>query len=150
MIKHYVLDADGEAVEEPDLLRWALWFEHADRRLAYDDIGDMAISTVFVGFHRRWETMIFGGEFAGYQRCCETRVEALQVHQACVAEARLAADCPVILCSGWVVLGDSVTFVNWAADHLARPWHLFRRFGKLGFADAADAAVFKLSLWCDT
>lgn len=52
-------------------LRWAMWFEKADRRVARDVLADGAveISTVFIGLDHQWgdgpplifETMIFGG-----------------------------------------------------------------------------------------
>ncbi len=62
--KHYIL-AGHEVVEVP-LKTWARWFEEADRRVAKDIIGDIEISTVFLGLNHGWngqillfETMVF-------------------------------------------------------------------------------------------
>jgi len=69
-IKNYVLAADGKTpIEEPDTLKWAWWFEHADRVVRQDRVGDYTISTVFLGIDHNWwggkpilwETMTFGG-----------------------------------------------------------------------------------------
>jgi len=50
MSDKYVLDENGQPVAEPDVLKWARWFERKDvRRVASDDVGDVNISTVFLG-----------------------------------------------------------------------------------------------------
>lgn len=72
MAEQYVLDPQGCPVPEPDLLRWAEWFEHADRTLAYTSVPDDEhprawVSTVFLGLNHQWgngepvlwETMAF-------------------------------------------------------------------------------------------
>lgn len=71
-IGQYILDDDGNPVPEPDTLRWAEWFEHAEQRiLQQDHIGDAFVSTVFLGLDHNysrqgppvlWETMWFQGE----------------------------------------------------------------------------------------
>lgn len=51
-----------------DLIEWAQWFETADRHIFLHKVGEMTISTVFLGIDHSWrgkpilfETMIFGG-----------------------------------------------------------------------------------------
>lgn len=79
-----------------DLLKWARWFEKADRQIAKNIIGIYRVSTVFLGIDHRFgmgkrallfETMIFGGEFEKdeeYQERCETYEEALAMHKHAV------------------------------------------------------------------
>ena len=45
----YILTADGEPIEVPDLLIWAEWFERADRTVAKTEIDGAMVSTVFLG-----------------------------------------------------------------------------------------------------
>jgi len=92
----YVLDASGQAVVEPDLLKWAEWFETAKRQLANDVLPDgVRISTVFLGLDHGWggapelwETMIFGGAHDQYQARYGTREEALAGHGRAVELAK--------------------------------------------------------------
>ena len=69
---HYVLDARGRPVQQPDALAWSQWFEtsHEERIVAKTYIGDVEVSTVFLGLDHNfsghgepilWETMVFGG-----------------------------------------------------------------------------------------
>lgn len=92
----YVLDNDGEPVAQPDLLKWAEWFETADRSVADDNIGDTRVSTVFLGLDHSlhgdppmlYETMIFGGKHDEYQERCGNRVAALTMHDRAMALVR--------------------------------------------------------------
>ncbi len=70
MSDKYILDGH-KAVECNDLLKWAKWFEAADRIVAKTNISDeVTISTVFLGLNHNYgegepilfETMIFGGK----------------------------------------------------------------------------------------
>lgn len=74
----YILDDNEQPVEEPDLLKWADWFETANRCLAETTIDGVRVSTVFLGIDHNfardpdpvpvlWETMIFGGRHDGWQ-----------------------------------------------------------------------------------
>jgi hypothetical protein len=63
---YYVLDPDHRVLPVEDVLAWAEWMEHADRRVAEDTVEDYWVSTVFLGvdhgFFGRllvFETMIF-------------------------------------------------------------------------------------------
>lgn len=72
MLDLYILD--GRIIKRCNTLtEWALWMETADRRVALDAIGDIVISTVFLGVDHNFygdgdpllfETLVFmpGGE----------------------------------------------------------------------------------------
>lgn len=94
----YILDEHGEPKLEPDILRWARWFETADRRVAVDTIGQYKVSTVFLGLDHNfsegppllWETMIFGrGKLNLYMRRYETKDEAVVGHSETIEMVRL-------------------------------------------------------------
>jgi hypothetical protein len=89
----YILK-DGVPVPEPDLIKWAQSFEDMDsRRVAHTEIGDIHVSTVFLGLGHSFgggtpilfETMIFGGEHDQYQERYETLEEAMHGHERAVA-----------------------------------------------------------------
>lgn len=89
MSDKYILDGHV-AVPEPDLMKWAAWFEKKDsRRVANITLGEARISTVFLGIDHSFgyggrpllfETMIFGGAYNEYQTRCETWEEAEEMH----------------------------------------------------------------------
>jgi len=92
----YVLNDEGDPVVETDLLKWAEWYETADRKLAADAIGSVKISTVFLGLNHAfddgppmlYETMIFGGPHDDYQERYHNKVAALAGHDRAVALVR--------------------------------------------------------------
>lgn len=110
--QHYVLDEDGEAVPEPDLLAWGAWLGEASRsggrHLGNDTVNGLRVSTVFLGMchnHARyrepnmaptlWETMVFderGGETESpwhhYQDRYDSREAALAGHAEVVRRLR--------------------------------------------------------------
>lgn len=64
----YVLDADGHPRQADDLTAWVQWMESNKRIVRQDTIGDVFISTVFLGLDHGiglsehpilWETMVF-------------------------------------------------------------------------------------------
>lgn len=92
MTDRYIL-VDGVPVEEPDLLKWAMWMENDTvRRVGYTETYNAAVSTVFLGLDHSfgggepvlYETMIFGGEFNGYQERYHTFEEAREGHDKAV------------------------------------------------------------------
>lgn len=96
MGNNYILDDQGVPVKEPNLTKWAKWFEDDEvRRVAATDLDDdIRVSTVFLGIDHRfggtgdpilYETMIFGGEHNDYQTRCCTKGEALKQHEEAVA-----------------------------------------------------------------
>ena len=93
--RHYILDASGRPVVEPDFLKWAAFFEDAKNRVvAQHMVGSVKVSTVFLGLDHQygdgppilWETMVFGGPLNGeMQRCAGSReqAEAMHAEMAC-------------------------------------------------------------------
>src|SRR2546430_11262554 len=91
----YILDADQQPVEELDLLTWAHWMDsHQHREVARDTVGDVLVSTVFLGINRRfvgdgpailYETMVFGGPLSNEMDRYTTRDEAIAGHAAMLA-----------------------------------------------------------------
>lgn len=93
-MRRYVLDANGDPVQEWSLLKWGRWYEKAERHVGnhYLPLG-IHVSTVFLaldhGFafqHESlpvlWETMIFGGQFDGEEWRYTSKEDALQGHIA--------------------------------------------------------------------
>jgi hypothetical protein len=77
-----------------DLMKWAHWFETADRRVAETIVDGKRVSTVFIGLDHQFgdgdplifETMIFGDDNDGeYQTRCATWEEAEEMHRVAVA-----------------------------------------------------------------
>jgi len=91
MTDKYILDG-REAVPCHDLTEWGTWFENADRHVAKDEIGDVKISTIFLGLDHSFgqgppllfETMVFGGDADGDMDRYSTWEEAEQGHAAFV------------------------------------------------------------------
>jgi hypothetical protein len=90
---NYILDANGEARPTDDFLAWVKWFEKADRHLGKDTIGDVKVSTVFLGMDHSfghgppllWETMVFGGKYDEEQERYSTKEAAVAGHEKWVA-----------------------------------------------------------------
>ena len=86
----YILDEHGNPRIEPDLIKWAKWFEKAERHVAVTHVADSKISTVFLGLDHNfsksgppvlWETMVFGGLLDQEQeRCSGSREQAEAMH----------------------------------------------------------------------
>lgn len=94
----YILDNDGEPVLETDMMRWAVWFETAERCVKNEVIGNSTISTVFLGVDHNfcnsggpvlWETMVFG-EFLDedQDRCAGNRAQAMAMHNRMVERVK--------------------------------------------------------------
>ncbi len=88
----YILD--GKTPKRVDSLEeWAKWQATADRHVAQTKIGDVGISTVFLGLDHShgygspllFETMIFGGAHDQYQTRASTWNEAEAQHADAVA-----------------------------------------------------------------
>jgi hypothetical protein len=91
---NYILDGH-EAKPIADILDWARWYGTADRTVAKTDIGDVRVSTVFLGIDHQFEeegppllfeTMIFGGALDEEQWRYSTWDEAVVGHAAAVAQ----------------------------------------------------------------
>lgn len=86
----YILDEKGRPVPEPDLYKWGMWFESANRSVADEIVNGARVSTVFLGLNHNygegepllWETMVFGGDLDQEQdRCSGGREQAEAMHQ---------------------------------------------------------------------
>jgi hypothetical protein len=103
----YVLNSAREPVLEPDIMRWGAWWENEDNvRVASDHVGDVFVSTVFLGLDHNYsdngppvlfETMTFAkGENPEDTRVDEwcrryaTWDEALRGHGEVVRAVRAA------------------------------------------------------------
>jgi len=91
----YVLDENGEPKHEPDMHEWGRWLveREADRRIAHTMVGDVRISTVFLGLDHSfgqcklsvlWETMVFGGPHDKYCDRYTSRADADDGHKRTV------------------------------------------------------------------
>ena len=86
---YYILNDKGHPVRVDDVLKWASLFKETDRQIALDTVGDTTtVSTIFMGMDYLnsvvpllFETMIFGGEYDGYQRRSATKENALIEHE---------------------------------------------------------------------
>ena len=80
-----------------DLMTWAKWFETDERVIKQTKIGDVKISTIFLGIEHGYEdgkpllfeTMIFGGEHDQYQERFTTWDEAEAGHTVACKLARV-------------------------------------------------------------
>ena|SRR3990167_8333374 len=94
MTKYFILK-DRKAVPVSSLEEWAKAFE-TDRHVAQDSVGDVRISTVFLGINHRFgegpplifESMIFGGQHDQEQRRYSTWGEAEKGHAELLALVR--------------------------------------------------------------
>lgn len=96
----YILDENHAPIVEPDLLTWGRWMQNANRHVARTMVGDVRVSTVFLGLDHRFtnsgepivfEPMIFGGPEDGYQERYSTWDAALAGHAIAVALAKSVA-----------------------------------------------------------
>lgn len=91
---HYILVGQSPVIE-PDALKWARWFETADRKVALTEVGPHTISTVFLGLDHNFmgkgppllfETMVFSdGEATDYMTRSSSWLEAEGQHHKAVA-----------------------------------------------------------------
>lgn len=93
MSGRYILGgADGHTpILTDDLMEWAQWFETAERHVNDTTIGDVRVSTVFLGLDHNFsgegepvlfETMIFGGPMTEEQMRYSTWEQAALGHAA--------------------------------------------------------------------
>ena len=72
-MKKYILDGKNP-VPCDDIHEWGKWYETANRHVEKTNIGEAAVSTVFLGLDHNWgegdpllfETMVFGGKHDEY------------------------------------------------------------------------------------
>jgi len=90
MSKWYILNNNNKPIPA-SITEAADWLEEgSDRRtVKRDEIGDILVSTVFLGLDHAWdsnvpvlwETMIFGGEHDQYQERYTSHEDALEGHK---------------------------------------------------------------------
>lgn len=92
---NYILNEQGEPVLCDDVIVWARWLESADRTVAKDSVGDVDISTVFLGLDHGfvqgedpvlWETMIFGGPLSKHKERYTSLAAAKSGHARWIVE----------------------------------------------------------------
>lgn len=106
-MSNYILDGHT-AVEEPDLMKWAKWFETgnrvvdksvADVSLGGDKVGQVTVSTVFLGINHSFsdsdrpllfETMVFGGKLDQEMDRCSTWEAAEKMHELMCEKVKLS------------------------------------------------------------
>lgn len=95
-MKKYILDGHNPIVEN-DLIKWAKWFEKADRHVAKDNVDNFSISTVFLGIDHSFgdeskpilfETLVFGGKLDGEMERYSTWEEAKKGHKEMVNKVK--------------------------------------------------------------
>ena len=94
MSDKYILDGHT-AVPCDDVIAWGRQFEMANRQVAKDIVGDVVVSTVFLGLDHSFgegppllfETMIFGGPFDQEQERYTTWEQAEAGHKAMLTKA---------------------------------------------------------------
>ena len=94
---YYVWDKESDRVRSTDLKTFARQYEKpGDRILKHTKVGEVLISTVFLGLDHRFgsedgddpivfETMIFGGDHDQYQERYTTGKQAMIGHNKAVA-----------------------------------------------------------------
>lgn len=90
---HLYILSGHEPVPEPDVLKWARWFESANRIVARTEFPpDIQVSTVFLGINHGFgdkpvlfETMVFGGPLDEYTERYSMWDEAVSGHGAIVS-----------------------------------------------------------------
>lgn len=103
MTDKYILNDKGEPVPEPDLRKWAEWFEAScrpfKRRVKREKVGPYEVSTVFLGLNHNWgkgppilwETMVFKSGKShdlDMDRCAGTREQAEAMHEKMAKKVR--------------------------------------------------------------
>jgi hypothetical protein len=94
---------NGVPVETNDTTEWAEWMCKADkdRRVKLSEVGDMTISTVFLGLDHNfsgagepllYETLVFGGPLDGEMIRTATRKQAKQAHAEMIRRAMNVED----------------------------------------------------------
>ena len=92
---NYILNGKKTAAE-PNLIKWAQWFENANRIVAKTITGGIKISTVFLGIDHSYddkepilfETMVFGGPMDEEMLRYSTWEDALYGHQQMVESVK--------------------------------------------------------------
>lgn len=98
MTNRYFILSGKDAVPVDSLLVWGQWFEKFDRRIAWDEVGSVTVSTVFIGLDHQFgdgppllfETLVSGGTLDGGMDRYSTWDEAAAGHVAMCVKVKLA------------------------------------------------------------
>ena len=74
-MEKYILDSEGNPIQEDQVLAWGAWFENAERHVGLETINGVKVSTVFLGIDHGWnggppvlwETMTFTKRKGSYK-----------------------------------------------------------------------------------
>lgn len=99
---YFILDEQGNPKEASGLEEWVQWMERENPQVAIDHIGDVKVSTIFLGIDHGfgftpdrpptlWETMVFGGPLDMYQRRYTSLDAAKAGHADTAARVQQAA-----------------------------------------------------------
>lgn len=102
MSEHFILDENHNHIQVP-LIKWAQWFENADRHVGNDrlkEVNEVHVSTVFLGIDHSfggdkpllYETMIFGGKLDQQMERYSTWAEAEEGHKKWLEKAKTALE----------------------------------------------------------
>ena len=102
MSDKYILEGK-KAVPCNDIIAWGKYFQTADRKVAKDSIGDVDISTVFLGLDHNWgdgppllfETLVFGGSMDGEMERYPSWTDAVMGHKRMVKLVKEKANKPL-------------------------------------------------------
>jgi len=94
MAEYFILD--GQIPVKCDMYKWATWNNGPNRDVKKTNIGDIKISTVFLGLDHNWgqgppllfETMVFGGKLDQEQERYTTWEEAETGHRLMVEKVK--------------------------------------------------------------
>ena len=94
MSDYYILE--GHKAVKTDLSTWAKWLESAEHHVADEPIGDVRVSTIFLGLDHSFgfgppllfETMVFGGPLDQNQDRYTTWEEAKEGHKKMVSRVK--------------------------------------------------------------
>lgn len=95
-MRRYILDEDGQPTLCDDLVQWAEWYRNEDRTVAFDQIGAVRISTIFLAINHAigpgepilYDTLVDGGPLDRRRDRYATREDALAGHARMVAMIR--------------------------------------------------------------
>lgn len=95
MSDRYIL-VNKKPVKCDDLLTWTKWFENTNRRVKETVIGNVYVSTVFLGLDHSFgeskpllfETMVFGGDLDSEQERYSTWKQAEKGHQQMIKKVK--------------------------------------------------------------
>jgi hypothetical protein len=96
-MRNYVINSDRTVHLMEDLTEWARRQDHDNRIVTQEKVGDIMVSTVFLGIDHNhsgrgapilFETMVFGGPLDERGWRCSTYAQAQEQHGAVVAKVK--------------------------------------------------------------